>query len=54
MDWPGNLTFAIGLVLVMTAVTYGIRPAGGHPTGWGSPRVIVLLALVARAASSRS
>ena len=43
MDWPGNLTFAIGLVLVMTAVTYGIRPAGGHPTGWGSARVIVLL-----------
>ncbi len=43
MDWPGNLTFAIGLVLVMTAVTYGIRPAAGHPTGWGSTRVIVLL-----------
>jgi MFS family permease len=24
-------------------VTYGIRPAGGHATGWGSPRVVGLL-----------
>jgi MFS family permease len=44
MDWPGNVTFAVGLVLAMVAVTYGIRPAGGAPTGWGSPRVLVLLA----------
>jgi MFS family permease len=28
----------------MVAVTYGIRPAGGHPIGWGSPRVLALLA----------
>jgi MFS family permease len=44
IDWAGNVTFALGLVLVMVAVTYGIRPAGGHPTGWGSTKVIVLLA----------
>jgi MFS family permease len=44
IDWWGNVTFALGLVLAMVAVTYGIRPYGGHPTGWGSPRVIVLLA----------
>jgi MFS family permease len=44
VDWAGNLTFAIGLVLIMVAVTYGIRPAGGHPIGWGSPRVLALLA----------
>jgi MFS family permease len=44
IDWPGNLTFALGLVLVMTAVTYGIRPAGGHPVGWGSARVLALMA----------
>ena len=44
IDWPGNVTFALGLVLVMVAVTYGIRPAGGHPTGWASPRVLLLLA----------
>jgi MFS family permease len=44
IDWAGNLTFALGLVLIMVAVTYGIRPAGGHPVGWGSPRVLALLA----------
>ena len=27
IDWPGNVTFALGLVLLMVAVTYGIRPA---------------------------
>jgi MFS family permease len=44
IDWAGNVTFALGLILIMTAVTYGIRPAGGHPVGWGSPRVLGLLA----------
>ena len=44
IDWGGNITFALGLILVMVAVTYGIRPYGGNPTGWGSPRVIALLA----------
>jgi MFS family permease len=43
IDWPGNVTFALGLVLIMTAITYGIRPAGGHAVGWGSTRVLGLL-----------
>ncbi|MEA2221122.1 MAG: hypothetical protein QOJ35_3748 [Solirubrobacteraceae bacterium] len=43
IDWWGNLTFALGLVLVMVSVTYGIRPYGDSPTGWGSPLVIGLL-----------
>jgi MFS family permease len=44
IDWWGNLTFALGLVLAMVSVTYGIRPYGGSPIGWGSPRVLILLA----------
>ncbi len=44
VDWPGNITFALGLILIMVAITYGIRPYGSHPTGWTSPRVIGLLA----------
>jgi MFS family permease len=44
IDWWGNVTFALGLILVMVAVTYGIRPYGGSPTGWGSPLVITLMA----------
>jgi MFS family permease len=44
IDWWGNLTFALGLVLAMVSVTYGIRPYGRSPTGWESPRVLILLA----------
>src|SRR4051794_21716400 len=44
IDWWGNVTFAVGLVCVMVAVTYGIRPAGANATGWTSPRVIALFA----------
>jgi MFS family permease len=44
IDWPGNVTFALGLVLIMVAITYGIRPAAGHATGWASARVLGLLA----------
>jgi MFS family permease len=44
IDWAGNLSFGIGLILLMVSVTYGIRPYGSHSTGWGSPRVIALLA----------
>ena len=44
IDWGGNITFALGLVLIMVAITYGIRPYGDSATGWGSPRVLILLA----------
>jgi MFS family permease len=44
IDWWGNVTFALALILAMVAVTYGIRPYGGAPTGWGSPRCLLLLA----------
>jgi MFS family permease len=43
VDWPGNVTFAVGLILLMIAVTYGIRPAGGASTGWGSVKVLTLI-----------
>jgi EmrB/QacA subfamily drug resistance transporter len=44
IDWLGNVTFSLGLVFAMVAVTYGIRPYGSHSTGWESPRVLGLLA----------
>jgi len=44
IDWGGNITFAVGLILIMIAVTYGIRPYGDSATGWGSPRVLILVA----------
>jgi len=52
IDWLGNLTFAIGLIMLLTGITYGIQPYGGHSMGWTSPLVLtgviggpVLLAL---------
>jgi MFS family permease len=40
IDWPGNLTFALGTALVLAAMTYGIQPYGGHSTGWTNPKVL--------------
>jgi MFS family permease len=40
LDWPGNITFAIGLTALLTAITYGIQPYGDSSTGWGNPWVI--------------
>jgi MFS family permease len=44
IDWPGNIAFAAGLVLVMIGITYGIRPYGHSSMGWGSPFVDTCLA----------
>ena len=44
IDWAGNITFAIGLILVMIGITWGIQPANGQSMGWTS--VPVLSALI--------
>ncbi|HET9074041.1 MAG TPA: MFS transporter [Solirubrobacteraceae bacterium] len=43
VDWAGNVSFALGLILIMVSITYGIRPYGHHSTAWMSPRVLALL-----------
>ena len=43
IDWAGNFTFALGLVLVMIGITYGISPYAHHPMGWQSPFVLSAL-----------
>src|ERR1700746_2199827 len=40
IDWWGNGTFAVGLVLVLVGITYGIEPYGGHTMGWTNPKVM--------------
>ena len=40
IDWLGNVTFAVGLVLVLVGITYGLLPYGGHTMGWTSPVVM--------------
>jgi len=45
IDWAGNVTFFLGLVLVMVGITYGIEPYHGETMGWTSPAVLTELSL---------
>ncbi len=40
IDWAGNLTFGVGLVAILSGITYGIQPYGGHVMGWTNPWVL--------------
>ncbi len=40
IDWLGNITFGLGLIGLLTGITYGIQPYGGHSMGWTSPVVL--------------
>jgi MFS family permease len=44
IDWAGNITFTAGALALLAAITYGIQPYGGHPTGWTNPVVLAVLA----------
>jgi MFS family permease len=43
LDWPGNVTFALGLIAIMVGITYGIQPYGHSTMGWTSPLVLASL-----------
>lgn len=43
LDVPGNVTLALGLGLLLGAVTYGLQPYGSSPMGWGNPWVVASL-----------
>ncbi len=43
IDWAGNITFAGGLAMILTGVTYGIKPYGTSLTGWANPFVLEML-----------
>ena len=40
IDWPGNATFAAGLILLLVGIVYAIQPYGGHAEGWTNPFVL--------------
>src|SRR5271155_2131260 len=40
IDWWGNATFAVGLILILVGITYGLLPYGHHTMGWTSPTVL--------------
>jgi EmrB/QacA subfamily drug resistance transporter len=44
-DVAGNILFAVGVVLVMLGLSYGILPYGGHSLGWQNPMVIAAIAV---------
>ena len=45
IDWAGNLTFALGLTILLVGITYGIEPYGNSTMGWTNPMVIGAQAL---------
>lgn len=45
LDVIGNILFAVGLTLILIAITYGILPYGHSTMGWGNPLVIAGLVL---------
>jgi MFS family permease len=40
IDWLGNATFGVGLILILVGITYGLLPYGGHSMGWSNPKVL--------------
>ena len=40
IDYMGNITLGVGLILIALGLTYSIVPYGTEPTGWGSPFVL--------------
>jgi len=40
LDVWGNVTFAVGLTLLIVGVTYALEPYGNSPMGWGDPWVV--------------
>jgi MFS family permease len=43
VDWWGSASFAVGLVLVLTAITDGIQPAANALMAWTTPKVLAEL-----------
>jgi len=43
IDWAGNIAFAAGLAMLLTGVTYGIKPYRHSLTGWANPFVLEMI-----------
>jgi len=43
IDVWGNITFGVGLILVLVGITYGIQPYKHHTMGWMGPWVLLEL-----------
>jgi MFS family permease len=45
IDLWGNLTFVLGITLILVGVTYGLIPYGSSPMGWNNPWVIASMVI---------
>jgi MFS family permease len=43
VDWLGNVTFAAGLIALLTGIIYSLLPYGHHTTGWTNPWVLAAI-----------
>ncbi len=43
IDWLGNITFAAGLTMLLTGITYGINPSGNSLMSWTTPFVLGMI-----------
>jgi MFS family permease len=43
IDWLGNLSFAGGLAMILTGITYALEPYRHALTGWGNPFVLWMI-----------
>ena len=44
LDVLGNISFGVGLTLILVGITYGLTPYGSSSMGWGNPWVVASLA----------
>jgi EmrB/QacA subfamily drug resistance transporter len=45
IDWLGNITFFLGLTILLIGLTYGLEPYGNSAMGWANPFVITCIVL---------
>ncbi len=45
IDIAGNILFAVGLIILLLGITYGITPYKSNPMGWTNPMVISALVI---------
>ncbi len=43
IDWLGNITFAAGLIMLLTGIVYGINPSAHSEMSWTTPFVLGML-----------
>ncbi len=44
LDLAGNVTFGVGLTILLVGLTYGIEPYGSSAMGWTNPQVLICIA----------